>query len=280
MAMLYTPFKTAQDFEGLIRLGETSESIHWDYKQSFNPKKAEDIAIDLAAFANTFGGTLLIGVAEKSDGAKKVASGFVPSINVEEIRKTVHTHICEIISPKIDVQVVPIDVSGNLIVAINIEPSINLVGVCLDKDRRSFNFPYRTEFGNQFMTFEEVEKRMADDKTRAMYLKLKKYIPSGGKVNVYPAPIANNKIEWRFEWIHNSENEIRLDQNGYRSIDIPISFIEEVWNGRGGICLKLNERLYCGSPNFIDFEDSEDVAIFKQTLKIYAEMRRDLRNDH
>ena len=42
----------------LIHLGETSESIHWDYKQSFNPKKAEDIAIDLAAFANTFGGTL------------------------------------------------------------------------------------------------------------------------------------------------------------------------------------------------------------------------------
>lgn len=278
--MLYQPFKTAQDFESLIHLGETSESIHWDYMQSFNPKKAEDLAIDLATFANTFGGTLLIGVAEKSDGAKKVASGFVPGINVEEIRKTVHTHICEIISPKIDVQVVPIEVSGNLVVAINVEPSVNLVGVCLDKDRRSFSFPYRTEFGNRFMTFEEVENRMADNKTRAMYLKLKKYIPSGGKVNVYPAPIANNKIEWRFEWIHNSENEIRLDQNGYRSIDIPISFIEEVWNGRGGICIKLNSRLFCASPNFIDFEDSEDAMIFKQTLKIYAEMHRDLRNDH
>lgn len=271
--MLYQPFKTPQDFESLIHLGETSESIHWDYKQTFNSKKLEDIAIDLAAFANTFGGTLLIGVAEKSDGVKKIASGFVPSINVEEIRKIVHTHVSEIISPKIDVQVVPIDVSGNLIVAINVEPSINLVGVCLDKDRRSFNFPYRTEFGNQFMTFEEVEKRMVDNKTRAMYLKLKKYIPSGGKVNVYPAPIANNKIEWRFEWIHNSENEIRLDQNGYRSIDIPISFIEEVWNGRGGICLKLSERLYCGSPNFIDFEDSEDVTIFKQVLKFFSEDR-------
>lgn len=277
--MLYTPFKTAQDFESLIHLGETSESIHWDYKQSFSPKKSEDFAVDLAAFANTFGGTLLIGVAEKSDGAKKVASGFVPDINVEEIRKTVHTHICEIISPKIDVQVVPIDVSGNLIVAINVEPSVNLVGVCLDRDRRQYSFPYRTEFGNRFMTFEEVENRMADNKTRAMYLKLKKYIPSGGKVNVYPAPIANNKIEWRFEWIHNSENEIRLDQNGYRSIDIPISFVEEVWNGRGGICLKLSERLYCGSPNFLDFEDSEDVAIFKQTLKIYAEMHGNLRSD-
>lgn len=277
--MLYKPFKSAQDFESLIHLGETPESIHWDYKQSFSPKKSEDFAIDLAAFANTFGGTLLIGVAEKSDGVKKVASGFVPGINVEEIRKTVHTHISEIISPKIDVQVVPIEVSGNLVVAINVEPSINLVGVCLDRDRRQYSFPYRTEFGNRFMTLEEVEERMADNKTRAMYLKLKKYIPSGGKVNVYPAPIANNKIEWRFEWIHNSENEIRLDQNGYRSIDIPISFIEEVWNGRGGICLKLSERLYCGSPNFLDFEDSEDVAIFKQTLKIYAEMRRNLRSD-
>lgn len=276
--MLYTPFKTAQDFESLIHLGETSESIHWDYKQSFNPKKAEDLAIDLAAFANTFGGTLLIGVAEKSGGVKKVASGFVPGINVEEIRKIVHTHICEIISPQIDVQVVPIDVSGNLIVAINVEPSVNLVGVCLDKDRRSFNFPYRTEYGNQFMTFEEVEKRMADNKTRAMYLKLKKYLPSGGKVNIYPAPIANNKIVWLFEWINNSENEIRLDQNGYRSIDVPISFIEEVWNGRGGICLKLSSRLYCGSPNFIDFEDSEDVAIFKETVRFYSEARRNRQN--
>lgn len=271
--MLYRPFKTAQDFERLIHLGETSESIHWDYKQYFSPKKSEDFAIDLAAFANTFGGTLLIGVAEKTDGVKKVASGFVPGINVEEIRKTVHTHISEIISPKIDVQVVPIEVSGNLVVAINVEPSINLVGVCLDRDRRQYSFPYRTEFGNRFLTLEEVEERMADNKTRAMYLKLKKYIPSGGKVNVYPAPIANNKIEWRFEWIHNSENEIRLDQNGYRSIDIPISFIEEVWNGRGGICLKLSERLYCGSPNFIDFEDSEDVTIFKQVLKFFSEAR-------
>ena len=271
--MLYKPFKTPQDFESLIHLGETPESIHWDYKQVFNPKDPADIAIDLAAFANTYGGTLLIGVAEKKINGLKVASSFVPNVDAEEIKKQVHTRIHEIVSPKIDVQVVPIEVSGNPIVAVNVEPSINLVGVCLDRDRRQYSFPYRTEFGNQFMTFEEVEKRMADNKTRAMYLKLKKYIPSSGKVNVYPAPIGNNKIEWRFEWIHNSENEIRLDQNGYRSIDIPISFIEEVWNGRGGICLKLSERLYCGSPNFIDFEDSEDVTIFKQVLKFFSEDR-------
>lgn len=271
--MLYTPFKTAQDFESLIHLGETSESIHWDYKQSFNPKKAEDLAIDLAAFANTFGGTLLIGVAEKTDGAKKVASGFVPGINVEEIRKTVHTHICEIISPKIDVHVVPIEVSGNLVVAINVEPSINLVGVRLDKDRRSFSFPYRTEFGNQFMTFEKVENRMADNKTRAMYLKLKKILPSGGRVILYPFPIKNYQTQWFFKWMDGFDDEIKLEANGFRSIVVPISFIDEVWRGPEGACLKMNTRLYC-NPNFIDFENSEKAAIYEANLRNAIETQK------
>ena len=253
--MLYQPFKIAQDFESLIHLGETSESIHWDYKQSFNPKKAEDIAIDLAAFANTFGGTLLIGVAEKNDGAKKVASGFVPGINVEEIRKTVHTHISEIISPKIDVQVVPIEVSGNLVVAINVEPSINLVGVRLDKDRRSFSFPYRTEYGNQYMIFEEIEKRMVDNKTRAMYLKLKKYIPERSKISIYPTPLGNAQTEWAYEWIDESENEFKLICNDVMSIRLPISAVDEIWKGNVCLCLKLKFQLRKGF-NFIDIKDS------------------------
>ncbi len=252
--MLYQPFKTSQDFESLIHLGETSESIHWDYKQSFNSKKLEDIAIDLAAFANTFGGTLLIGVAEKSDGVKKVASGFVPGINVEEIRKTVHTHISEIISPKIDVQVVPIEVSGNLVVAINVEPSINLVGVCLDRDRRQYSFPYRTAYGNQFMIFEEVEKRMMDNKTRAMYLKLKKFIPERSKVRIYPTPKGNAQAEWTYEWIDKSENEFKLFCNDNLSIGLPISTVDEIWENNHNLCLKLNVLLQRGY-NFIDIKD-------------------------
>lgn len=277
--MLYEPFKTEQDFESHIRMGETPECIHWDYKQVLNPKEPADIAIDLAAFANTYGGTLLIGVAEKKMNGLKVASDIVPNVDAEMIKKFVNERIHEILSAKIEAPVLQFNVSNKVVVAINVEPSINLIGVCLDRDRRSFCFPYRTEYGNRYMSFEEVEKRMVDNKTRAMYLKLKKYLPSDGKVNIYPAPIANNKIEWRFEWIHDSENEIRLNQNGYRSIDVPMSFIEEVWNGRGGVCLKLSSRLYCGSPNFIDFEDSEDVAIFKETVKLFSEARRLHRND-
>ena len=271
--MLYRPINSREDFESLIQIGKSSESIHWDYKQQFNDEKKSDIAIDLAAFANTLGGTLLIGVSEKNIDGRKVANNLFNIDDFERIKKSVYTSILDLISPHIDVQVVPIKIDDVLIVAINVEPSVNLVSVSQEKNRPYYCFPYRTDFGNRFMAFDEVEKRMMDNKTRAMYLKLKKYFPTDRKVNVYPAPVANNKVEWRFEWIHNSENEIRLDQNGYRSIDIPISFIEEVWNGRGGICLKLRERLYCGSPNFIDFEDSEDVMTFKEVLRFFSEAR-------
>ena len=271
--MLYKPFKIAQDFKSLIHLGKTPESIHWDYKQAFNPKDPADIAIDLAAFANTYGGTLLIGVAEKKINGLKVASSFVPNVDAEEIKKQVHTRIHEIISPKIDVQVVPIDVSGNPIVAVNVEPSINLVGVCLDRDRRQYSFPYRTEYGNQYMIFEEVEKRMGDNKTRAMYLKLKKYLPSGGRVTLYPVPIRNYRSQWSFDWMDGFDNEIKLETNGFRSIVVPISFIDEIWSGHEGVCLKMNTRLYC-NPKFIDFENSEKMVIYETNLKSITEAQR------
>ena len=252
--MLYKPFKTIQDFESLIHFGETPEGIHWDYKQVFNPKDPADIAIDMAAFANTYGGTLLIGIAEKKINGLKVASSFVPNVDIEEIKKQVHTRIYEIISPKIDVQVVPIEVSGNLIAAVNVEPSINLVGVCLDRDRRQYSFPYRTEYGNQYMIFEEIEKRMVDNKTRAMYLKLKKYIPERSKISIYPTPLGNAQTEWAYEWIDESENEFKLICNDVMSIRLPISAVDEIWKGNVSLCLKLKFQLRKGF-NFIDIKD-------------------------
>ena len=254
MIMLYRPFKTAQDFESLIRMGETPEGIHWDYKQMFNLKEPDNIAIDLAAFANTYGGTLLIGVAEKKINGLKVASGFVPNVDAEEIKKCIFTHILDLVSPKIDVQVVPIVVSGNIIVAVNVEPSINLVGVCLDKDRWSYCFPQRTEYGNQYMTFEEVEKRMMDNKTRTMYLKLKKYIPERSKIRIYPTPLGNAKTEWAYEWIDKSENEFKLICNEVMSIRLPVSAVDEIWEGNVGLCLKLKFQLRKGF-NFIDIKE-------------------------
>ena len=271
--MLYRPINSREDFESLIQIGKTSESIHWDYKQQFNDEKKSDIAIDLAAFANTLGGTLLIGVSEKSIDGRKVANTLFNIDDFERIKKSVYTSVLDLISPHIDVQVAPIKVDDVLIVTINVDPSVNLVSVSQEKNGPYYCFPYRTDFGNRFMAFDEVEKRMMDNKTRAMYLKLKKFLPSGGKVVLYPFPIGNYQSEWMVEWINGFEDEIKLETNGFRSIVVPTSFIDEVWRGYEGVCLKLNTRLYC-SPNFIDFENSEKVAIYEANLKTALDVQK------
>ena len=263
--MLYRPIKNQDDFKSLIHIGETPESIHWDYKQQFNDEKKSDIAIDLAAFANTLGGTLLIGVSERDIDGRKVANNLFNIADFERIKKSVYTSILDLISPHIDVQVVPIKMDNVLIVAMNVEPSVNLVSVSQEKNGPYYCFPYRTDFGNRFMAF--------DNKTRAMYLKLKKHLPSGGKVILYPFPIGNYGAEWSIEWTKEFEEEIKLWQNRYRSFVIPLSFIDEVWKGQEGVCLKMNERLFC-SPNFIDFENSEKANVYVKAVKEAIETQK------
>lgn len=271
--MLYKPFETTEDIRNLIHIGKTSENIYWDYKQEFNDDKASEIALDLAAFANTYGGSLLIGVSEKCVDGRKVANDFFNVDNYEKIKSSVYTKIFDLIFPHIDVQVIPIKVDDIMIVAINVEPSINLVGVCLDKNKRQFSFPYRTSYGKRYMSFEEIEKRMMDNKTRAMYLKLKKHIPTKGKVTLYPFPIGNYRAEWFAEWNSGFENEITLWQNNYRCIIVPLAYIDEVWKGNGGVCIKMNTRLYC-SPNFIDFENSEKAAMYEAAVRDAIETQK------
>lgn len=264
--MLYRPINSREDFESLIQIGKTSESIHWDYKQQFNDEKKSEIAVDLAAFANTLGGTLLIGVSEKNIDGRKVANTLFNIDDFERIKKSVYTSILDLISPHIDVQVVPIKMDNVLIVAINVEPSVNLVSVSQEKNRHYYCFPYRTDFGNRFMAFDEVEKRMMDNKSRAIYLKLKKHIPSKGKVTIYPFPIGNYRAEWFAEWNSGFENEITLWRNDCRCIIVPLTYIDEVWKGNVGVCIKMNTRLYC-TPDFIDFENSEKVAIYEAAVR-------------
>ncbi|PWJ61393.1 MULTISPECIES: helix-turn-helix domain-containing protein [unclassified Fibrobacter] len=271
--MLYKPFKNEVDFLSFIHFDETSESIHWDYKQSFNSNNLEDIAIDLAAFANTFGGILLIGVAETSKDGRKVASGFIPNIDIEFIRKKIHTQVRDLISPNIEVQVVPIVVNSNLIAAVNVEPSVNLVGVCLNRDRLQYCFPYRTEFGNRFMTYEDVEKRMIDNRSRSMFLKLKKHIVGNNSVVIYPNPRGGRPSKWFFEWIENSDDVFKLVYDNKYSVNLPFSSVHEVWPGDNHTCLRLNHQLYCGQ-DYIDFEDSERVQSMKLMQSILNRSNR------
>jgi len=72
--MIYQPIRSSRDFQNRILLGTTKESVHLDFKAQLNMKEPVKIAIDIAAFANTFGGTLLIGVSEKMENGVTTAT--------------------------------------------------------------------------------------------------------------------------------------------------------------------------------------------------------------
>lgn len=85
------PFLSNSDFESQVRLGETTESIFLDFKATVDFSKkpgelAENWAIDIAAFANTLGGSLLVGVTECGNrNGQRLAHGFSPLPDTDKI---------------------------------------------------------------------------------------------------------------------------------------------------------------------------------------------------
>src|SRR5215470_10877102 len=103
--------RTKDDFEGLIAIGVTTESLTLDFKASIPDRQASDRTArqnaqketcrDIAQFSNTMGGTLLVGVAEHLDPATglKVASGITPVPDPDALREWIEQAILNYIVP-------------------------------------------------------------------------------------------------------------------------------------------------------------------------------------
>lgn len=78
MTILTKPINeiTYQDVINFCETGQMPEGVHLDYKADFPPEN-EKLAKTIAAFANTWGGTLLIGV-DESDGNPKPPFKGIP----------------------------------------------------------------------------------------------------------------------------------------------------------------------------------------------------------
>jgi hypothetical protein len=264
MHMIYNPIKTLQDFNGKIQFNKTTESIYWDFKSQLDYNLPENTAIDMAAFANSEGGTLLVGIAESlNEQGLKVARGINPNINLEKTKGYLSDPVLKKIKPRIQFDPVAITFeNGNSIVAVNIEPSINLLGVCLNSDRNSFCFPYRKNHENKFYEFHELEERVQNNHNRAKYLKVLSLIPNAEvpiPVEIYPFPRgADENDNIQIKVLKESENVFEVIINSW-VIHLPYSMIDEIWNRANVGCklvLKLNEKLY-KHDNGIDFDYPE-----------------------
>jgi hypothetical protein len=186
--MPFVPITDAASFRKVVTLGVTSENRFLDFKGRYGhtPDQAVEVARDVAQFANTEGGTLLVGVGEQPLAGRKVAHEIVAVPDVDGEKLWVEQAIRNYLSPAtfpraIHEIVLP---EGNVL-AINIPPSVHLVAHWQPNRRNGIEYLFRTDHGKQWLNPDEVETHIMNG-SRAMQIKLERLVAELTKPHQYP----------------------------------------------------------------------------------------------
>lgn len=194
------PIRSAEDFRHAVKIGETTEGLHLDFKQVVNWKQggdekaaqATEVCRDIAQFANTEGGTLLIGVIEKSNQhGLKVATGVLPVDAPNDFKKWIVDAITNHMVPNtFPHSIDPIALPEGVIFAVNVPASLHLVAIW-DRHRKKngIEFLRRNSFGKDWMNPDDVERHIMNG-SRAAMLKMKAMIdaPEAKKLRLSITP--------------------------------------------------------------------------------------------
>lgn len=183
--MVYEPVDSRAAFESRIAAGQTEESLFLDFKGEYHWQKskcpdaqkrdreAAELCRDVAQFANTLGGTLLVGLTEHAGQSnRKVAGKVLPVDDIEGFRNWIEQSIHNRLMPSTFSHTVdPIETSQGPIVAINIPPSLHLVALVDPPAMHAIEYVYRTSHGKSYMNPDEVAKHIMNS-SRAVQIKL------------------------------------------------------------------------------------------------------------
>ncbi len=241
--------KNSIDLAQSVQLGITTESIYMDFKLNIDlgsksPKKkqelAEELALDICQFANTWGGVLLLGVKEAEDDidGKKVAAEFSGVHNFEELSRFVNDSVLPLIYPReINIDLICLKTPKRTqVVAINVSPlSVGVSCVCTPSPPYSPKYPYRTHYGKRYLHPIEVEKRMSDS-NRSIPIKLEDLCARTGEVTLYPK-IEKETIDRPERWDYQETNILLKNISSYEfslkisgiDVNIPYSLVRDVW---------------------------------------------------
>lgn len=193
----YAPIKSQGEFEERIRLSDrdhdgigTPESVHLDFKvkQDMTPDKQRELARDVAQFANTEGGTLVVGVHAPRNPKTGIdtAKALVPLRDGEPgaLFKWIAQALSSYLYPAAQ-QPVPLllDPWGDgPVLVINVEPSATMVAVWRQsEDDRGVEYIFRTEHGRQQFTPEQAAMRLEDWSARTTRLKIERILAEAAK---------------------------------------------------------------------------------------------------
>jgi hypothetical protein len=279
--MAWTPIKQASQLEG------RHETATFDIKQTYDfgggPSARQDVAKDIAAFANAVGGTIVVGAAEALEGGRKTGRivAFTRLVNdtaafISTVSKSVGDRCRP--GPLFDFVPLTLDVndqarilerpdSGNGVVsvfAINVWPALHgpigvraserdgsLIGSPLEAP---YWFPKRTGEGTRFL-FPEVLALQMNVHDRRIAILLTE-IPEGAEVLVFDAKRELHPRPHRIKGTHYERSLLTLEEAekpGLLAI-VPFTFISEVWrDSRGDWNLFIRGRLLEGIANHGNF---------------------------
>ena len=244
-----TPESLVLEFKGQID--------GWNGKNVATVEQKKEICRDIAQFANTLGGCLLVGVEEElaSIHGRKVASSLKSVMQPETLKAYIECMIANYsVSSTFSHTVVPLAVDGFNILAINVPPSRHLVSVW-DRNAGTVEYLRRTSHGKEYMNPDEVERHLMDG-SRAAKLALNAAIEqaTSDKVDAGGAweggshgGFARKGLEFAlgqltdhwFELISSAPNT-----NSQWPVTIPYGVVREAWvNASGVLTLLLSVRI-------------------------------------
>jgi Putative DNA-binding domain len=260
--------RNTQDFAARVTLGTTTESLHMEFKGDISGWNVLDRAArqraqletcrDIAQFANTLGGTVLIGVVEqpRSDGLK-VATCIMPVPEVDTLRAWIEEAIANHLVPStVSVEILPIRLEQGHILALNVPPSRHAVYVW-DRATHKIECLRRTNHGKAWMNPDEMERHLMDG-SRAAQIAFNEVLNQAKGKHVDLAGRIDGDRDAAFgavtpsapKWIDigavgDRTFELRIGY-GTKSpcVNIPYGLIREIWRGPDQkICLLLSARL-------------------------------------
>lgn len=247
--MKYEPITSEPQFRSRIALGATTESISLDFKYDLDrwraPQDAErhkgqlELCRDVAQFANTWGGTLLLGVSERLLNGVKVADRISDLREFDPRREWIEQALHNCLVPNTTTRHIDkIQLSPELVIAINVPPSEHLVSV-FDPAAGTIECMFRTNHGKDRMNPDAVEAHLMNN-TRAAKLALDRVQSS---TTLKDVDLASGL--WRYQQRGNANSLERIptdvvrigsiDENDFElrfaniPVRIPYGLLREAW---------------------------------------------------
>lgn len=220
------------------------ESFELDFKRDHNPNY-EELAKDIAAFANHLGGVILLGVEDNTCVLRPLDKGLCEAASQDY--SNVAQSWCRP-SPTVDPRVINMG-NGGCVLAVNVEPLPGQpvgsgVGKRGARTSDAWRFWVRVGDKNQALSPERLPL-LVDSRVRRLGIVLNEMLNDVGsrKTLLCPIPQASHDIKW-YSWSFSSGSvdlwrnalevhDLSLGENRTKRLSIPLDDVHTVWREAG-----------------------------------------------